>query len=182
MGILSDGDIKKEISSGFLQIEPFRLECVQPASYDVHLSGDILNYSHPAGGAIPDGMVPEGVEVLAVLPPGGFALASTLETVQVPRYLACELAGKSTIGRMGIQIHATAGWIDPGFQGQITLELYNSSPQPFPLVEGMAIGQLVFHVLKSPCVVGYGRRGHYQGQQGVTPPAPYATLLDIMGV
>lgn len=182
MGILADTDIKKEISSGFLQIAPFRVECVQPASYDVHLSDSLLNYSHPAGGAIPEGMIPEGVEVLAVLPPGGFALASTLETVHIPRYLACELAGKSTIGRMGVQIHATAGWIDPGFNGQITLELYNSSPKPFPLVAGMAIGQLVFHELKNPCTMAYGRRGHYQGQAGATPPAPYTTLLDITGV
>lgn len=178
MGILSDGDIKKEVSSGFLKIEPFKLECVQPASYDVHLSDSITNYAHPAGGAIPEGMLPEGVEVLSVLPPGGFALASTLETVHIPRYLACELSGKSTIGRMGVQIHATAGWLDPGFQGQITLELYNSSPQSFPLVEGMAIGQLVFHELKNPCTVGYGRRGHYQGQTGVTPPAPFISLLE----
>lgn len=182
MGILSDGDIKKEISSGFLQIEPFRIECVQPASYDIHLSGDIINYAHPADGAIPEGLLPEGAEVAAVLPPGGFCLASTVEVIKVPRYLACELAGKSTIGRMGVQIHATAGWIDPGFRGQITLEIFNSSPRPFPLVEGMAIGQLVFHELKSSCISGYGRRGHYQGQQGATPPAPYRTLLDITGV
>ena len=103
--------------------------------------------------------------------PGEVVLASTLEYVRIPRDVACDLKLKSTLGRLWIN-HSLAGWCDPGFQGEITLELQNLGPQPFVLEAGRRIAQLIFIAMESPPDVAYGDPGsssHYQGQRGTTP-------------
>lgn len=176
--ILSDIDIAEEIYSGRLGIDPYTGgEQLQPASVEVHLAFD----PHLATGSGD-----------LVLEPEEFLLAHTVEKVRIPRHLVAQLTGKSSLARLGLAIHATAGYVDPGFEGQITLELKNFNPWPQPLAIGAAgwpsvnriaegsialqrgqpIGQLVFHVLTSPSQRPYGSDGlgsHYQGQLGTTP-------------
>jgi deoxycytidine triphosphate deaminase len=109
-----------------------------------------------------------------LLTAGGFTLASTAERVTIPPHLYAHLDGKSTLGRLGLVVHVTAGWIDPGFDGEITLELANLSAIPVRLVEGMRIAQLRFGLMEGRVVRPYGHPGlgsHYQGQTGPTGPA-----------
>ena len=105
--------------------------------------------------------------------PGDFILASTVESVNIPDDIVCVVNGKSTLGRLGIFIHVTAGYVDPGFSGNITLEIYNGGPHGVILQEDMMIAQLVFHHMSTPCMKPYGSKGSnnkYHGQQGVTAP------------
>jgi dCTP deaminase len=142
-------------------VDPFDASQVNAASYDVRLSDqwicptrDPEEFSGPS----------------AKLFPGEVILASTLEYVTIPRDVACDLKLKSTLGRLWIN-HSLAGWCDPGFQGQITLELQNLGPTPFILDAGRRIAQLIFIAMESPPSVAYGEPGsgsHYQGQTGTT--------------
>lgn len=154
--ILSDGEIFEAVGAGDLSIEPNRgLDCLQPASVDLRL-GEI-----------------EGDDWL--LPPGAFRLASTLEVVTLGPSLAGQLSGRSSWGRRGLQVHATAGWIDPGFSGQITLELANLSNLALTLAPGMSICQLILFRLGRPAQAPYGTpalRSRYQFQHGPTPARP----------
>jgi dCTP deaminase len=114
------------------------------------------------------GLTERGITVEPfVLHPGEFVLASTLEKVELSPHLAARLEGKSSLGRLGLVVHSTAGWIDPGFRGTVTLELSNVSRLPIRLHPGMRIGQLCLFYLLSPARRPYGTRGnHYQDQQG----------------
>ncbi len=155
---LSDRDIARELASGNLVIEGCR--GVGPASVDVYL-GDTLALTDGTQWCI-------GVDGW-VLSPGEFLLASTVEHVGIPDNIACQVHGCSSIGRTGLQIH-TAGWVDPGFEGQLTLEISNLGDQDYTLRTGQRIAQLTFCYLNSPTRHPY--RGRYQNQRGATAARP----------
>ncbi len=142
-------------------VRPFVDEQVNAASYDLRVGDHWISPTRD----------PEEFRAEAVrLGPGEVVLATTLETVRIPRDTACDLKLKSTLGRLWIN-HSLAGWCDPGFEGQITLELQNLGPHPFVLEAGRRIAQLIFMRLESEPEVAYGERGsgsHYQGQTGTT--------------
>ena len=158
--MLSDRDILRAMDTGDLTITPLGDGAVQPASVDLSIGPYLSSL---------DG------EMVKPLPceiePGEFWLGSTLEEVHLSPALAARVEGKSSMGRLGLAVHITAGFIDPGFQGQITLELHNVSPRPIRLMPGMRVSQLSVYRLSSPAQQPYGTPGlgsHYQGQQGPT--------------
>lgn len=166
--ILSDRDLRHRLRDRSIVVEPLAaLELqLQPASIDLRLGRQFRRAVR----------VSEGVEELSegddfVLGPGEFALGTTLERVHVPPDLVARVEGRSSMGRLAILVHATAGFIDPGFEGEITLELSNLGPTPAPLRVGSRICQIVFHMLTSPveCPYGPARRSKYSGQTGPTP-------------
>lgn len=157
MTVLSDQTIKRLCEYGVLPpiISPFHMEQLQPASYDLVL-GEIL------------GAPVNSEEIL--LGTHAFCLASTVEFVSIPDDLVARIEGKSSLAREGLMVH-TAGFIDPGFRGQLTLEIVNHG-KPFPLKKGMRIAQLAFQKLDLPAARPYGHPdlgSHYQGQMGPTP-------------
>lgn len=178
--LLSDRDIAAAIKDGRLGLDPFEPELVQPASIDVRLDRgfrvfDNQNYTHIDPAKRQDDLtapldVDEGRPF--VLHPGEFVLASTLEVITLPADLAARLEGKSSLGRLGLLTHSTAGFIDPGFSGHVTLELSNVANLPITLWPGMKIGQLCLFQLSSPAEHPYGSEvnaSRYQGQRGPTP-------------
>ncbi|MER7211711.1 dCTP deaminase [Streptosporangium sp. NPDC000239] len=182
--LLSDRDILTEIDSGRVRLDPFQPEMVQPSSIDVRLDRYFRvfeNHKYPhIDPAVeqPDltRMVePEGDEPF-ILHPGEFVLASTYEVVTLPDDIASRLEGKSSLGRLGLLTHSTAGFIDPGFSGHVTLELSNVATLPIKLWPGMKIGQLCMFRLSSPAEHPYGSEKYgsrYQGQRGPTPSRSY---------
>ncbi len=178
--ILSDRDIARRLEEGDLVISPLEDIDVQlqPASVDLRLSDEFVVYD-PASVACLDPKDPSTVEratrrlrVAAgdafVLHPGQFALGSTLERVKIPADLVAHVDGRSSVGRLAVVVHATAGFIDPGFEGQITLELSNIGAIPVKLYPGMRLAQLVLYVMTSASERPYGpgRGSRYQGQSG----------------
>ena len=143
-------------------VTPFEEGQVNSASYDVRVSNHWICPTRD----------PEELHAPSIkLFPGEVVLASTMEYVRIPRNVACDLKLKSTLGRLWIN-HSLAGWCDPGFEGEITLELQNLGPQPFVLEAGRRIAQLIFIAMESEPEVAYGEPGsssHYQGQRGTTP-------------
>ena len=182
--LLSDRDILAAQADGHISLDPWTPEMVQPASIDVRLdrffrlfNNHAYTYVDPAEN---QGELTEQFEVAAdepwILHPGEFALGSTWEYVKLDSTVAARLEGKSSLGRLGILTHSTAGFIDPGFEGHITLELSNVSTLPVKLWPGMKIGQMCFFRLSSPAEHPYGSQGtgsHYQGQRGPTPSRSY---------
>ncbi|MDR8407245.1 dCTP deaminase [Nonomuraea sp. 3-1Str] len=178
--LLSDRDIQNEIDSGRLALEPFDRDMIQPSSIDVRLDRFFRvfeNHRYPhidPSTEQPDltRMVePDGDEPF-ILHPGEFVLASTYEVITLPSDLASRLEGKSSLGRLGLLTHSTAGFIDPGFSGHVTLELSNVATLPIKLWPGMKIGQLCVFRLSSPAEHPYGSEKYgsrYQGQRGPTP-------------
>lgn len=177
--LLSDRDIRTYVMTGSLGITPFDPEMIQPSSIDVRLGRDFQVMDGSFHTFIdPAQHQPELFEKVEVadgdvftLRPGEFALAATYERVAIPNDLAGRLEGKSSLGRLGLTVHTTAGFIDPGFEGQITLELVNLARWPIKLYPGMKIGQLCLMQMSSPVRYPYGhsRNGsHYQGQRGPT--------------
>jgi dCTP deaminase len=182
--LLSDGDIRKEVESGRLVLEPWDAELLQPSSIDVRLDRFFRVFNNSAYTHIDPGIQQEELTSLVeaegdspfVLHPGEFVLGSTLEAVTVPDDLAGRLEGKSSLGRLGLLTHSTAGFIDPGFSGHITLELSNVANLPITLWPGMKIGQLCLFRLSSPSEHPYGSAvygSRYQGQRGPTPSRSY---------
>ncbi|MCT2339707.1 dCTP deaminase [Corynebacterium sp. p3-SID1056] len=182
--LLSDHDIRDAIDSGRLGIDPYDASLVQPSSIDVRMDKffRVFNnskYTHiDPKQEMPDLTseveVPEGEAF--VLHPGEFVLASTLEHFTLPADLAGRLEGKSSLGRLGLLTHSTAGFIDPGFSGHITLELSNVANLPITLWPGMKVGQLAIFNMSSPAEVPYGSGAlgsKYQGQRGPTPSRAY---------
>jgi len=176
--ILSDRDIRAQIASGRIVIDPFDPDCVQPSSVDLHVDQQFrvfANSRYPyidVAKEMPD--LTELVEVKGeepfILHPGEFVLGSTAERVAIPDDLVARLEGKSSLGRLGLLIHSTAGYVDPGWDGYLTLELSNVANLPITLYAGMKIGQISFFQLTSPAEVPYGSAGNkYQGQRGPTP-------------
>jgi dCTP deaminase len=178
--LLSDRDLVSEIKSENLSLEPFAPELMQPSSIDVRLDRffRVFNnhlYTHIDPSVQQDdltAMVEVGEGEPFVLHPGEFVLASTLEVITLGDQLAGRLEGKSSLGRLGLLTHSTAGFIDPGFSGHVTLELSNVANLPIKLWPGMKIGQLCIFRLSSPAEHPYGSAvygSRYQGQRGPTP-------------
>ena len=171
--ILSDYEICTEVEKGGLVIDPFNVLNVQPASYDVTLGRGFSVLKPAALGASivqPDRDQDLLDQDVYDLDPGEFLLGCTAERFVLPPYLAGSLAGKSSVGRYGVQVHATAGFIDPGFCGQLTLEISNLSDRVVQIGVGDLIGQVVFTRMSAPPRSPYNtRRNHYQGQTGPQP-------------
>ncbi len=185
--LLSDRDLLTEIDNKRVAVEPFDLEMIQPSSIDVRLDRmfrvfDNHKYPHidPSIEQVDLTRLvePEGDNPF-ILHPGEFVLGSTLEVVSLPDDLAGRLEGKSSLGRLGLLTHSTAGFIDPGFSGHITLELSNVATLPIKLFPGMKIGQLCIFRLSSPADHPYGSDKYgsrYQGQRGPTASRSFANF------
>jgi dCTP deaminase len=177
--ILSDADIRKQIAAGRIGIEPFDETCVQPSSVDLHVDARFRVFANSRYPYIDvrtemPGLT-ELVEVTGdepfILHPGEFVLGATLERVRIPDDLVARLEGKSSLGRLGLLIHSTAGYVDPGWDGYLTLELSNVANLPITIYAGMKIGQISFFRLSTPAEVPYGTAAtgsKYQGQRGPT--------------
>jgi dCTP deaminase len=182
--LLSDKDLRKELESGNLGLDPFDPTMLQPSSVDIRLDRyfrvfDNSRYTHIDPMQQQDELTtlvePVDDEPF-VLHPGEFVLGSTFEAVTLPDYLAGRLEGKSSLGRLGLLTHSTAGFIDPGFSGHITLELSNVANLPITLWPGMKIGQLCLFQLTGSAEFPYGSQragSRYQGQRGPTPSRAY---------
>ncbi len=177
--LLSDRDIRAEIAAGRVGCEPFTESMIQPSSVDVRLDKFFRVFENHKYSVIDPSMeqpdltrevIAEGDEPF-ILHPGEFVLASTYEVITLPDDIAGRLEGKSSLGRLGLLTHSTAGFIDPGFSGHITLELSNVANLPVKLFPGMKIGQLCLIKLSSPAEHPYGSEKYgsrYQGQRGPT--------------
>jgi dCTP deaminase len=178
--ILSDHTIREEIKAGRIEIEPFDEACVQPSSVDLHVDG-VFRVFHNARYPYIDVRKPmeDLTEVVTVpdgepfiLHPGEFVLGATRERIRLPDDLVARLEGKSSLGRLGLLIHSTAGYVDPGWDGYLTLELSNVANLPITIYPGMKIGQISFFRLTTAADTPYGSAGagsKYQGQRGPTP-------------
>ncbi len=177
--LLSDRDIKAELDAGRVGLDPYDPGMIQPSSIDVRLDKYFRlfdNHKYPFIDPAED--QPELTHLVEseddqpfILHPGEFALASTFERVTLPDDVAARLEGKSSLGRLGLLTHSTAGFIDPGFTGHVTLELSNVATLPIKLWPGMKIGQMCFFRLSSPAEKPYGSSEYssrYQGQRGPT--------------
>lgn len=178
--LLSDRDIRAQIDAGRVVLDPCDPAMIQPASIDVRLDRYFRVFENHRYDAIDPAadqseltreVSPHG-DAPFVLHPGEFVLGATYEHVTMPDDIAARLEGKSSLGRLGLITHSTAGFIDPGFSGHITLELSNMATLPIKLYPGMKIGQLCFFQLSSAAETPYGSSAlgsHYQGQRGPTP-------------
>ncbi len=178
--LLSDRDIRAEVAEGRIRLEPWDPAMVQPSSVDVHLDRYFRlfdNHRYPY--IDPAQEQPELTRLVEVgesddslvLHPGEFVLGSSLEILSIADDLAARVEGKSSLGRLGLLTHATAGFVDPGFSGHVTLELSNVATLPIVLYPGMKIGQLCFFRLTSTAENPYGSNvsgSHYQDQRGPT--------------
>jgi dCTP deaminase len=182
--LLSDRDILAELEAGRIRLEPFDPAMVQPSSIDFRLDRYFRvfeNHMYPHIDPAEDQsdltrMVETAHGEPFILHPGEFVLGSTYEVVSLPDDLAARVEGKSSLGRLGLLTHATAGFVDPGFSGHVTLELANVATLPIKLWPGMKIGQLCFFQLSSPSEHPYGSAKYgsrYQGQRGPTPSRSY---------
>lgn len=176
--LLSDQDLRRALNSRQLHIRPFDPQSVQPASIDLQLGHSFQVYRPTDEPVDPHRSPPQPVLYqcdtgqIFTLRPGQFVLGTTQETVTLSSSVAARLEGKSSLGRLGLQTHATAGFIDPGFSGQITLELSNLGPWPVQLRAGMPIAQLCVYSLSSQAERPYGHPdlgSRYQHQLGATP-------------
>ncbi len=178
--VLSDHSIKEELASGRIRIEPLDPDDVQPSSVDLHLAERFLVFRNSRYPYIDPSREQAGlmepVEASAeepfVLHPGEFVLGATIERVVLPEDVVARLEGKSSLGRLGLLIHSTAGYVDPGWDGTLTLELSNVSNLPIVLTPGMAIGQISFMRMTTAVDRPYGTPGlgsRYQGQLDPTP-------------
>jgi dCTP deaminase len=180
--ILSDKTIRAELEAGGIVIEPLADDAIQPSSVDLHVDAffrvfrnDTTPYIDPKE---PQDDLTEFVEVeegeAFILHPGEFVLGQTLEWVELPNDLVSRLEGKSSLGRLGLLIHSTAGYVDPGWKGNLTLELSNVANLPIALYFGMRIGQISFFRMSSPVDRPYGSPelgSKYQGQSEPTASA-----------
>ena len=177
--VLSDRTIKEEIARGRIVIEPLDQSCIQPASVDVHLDRKLLVFRSWRSPFYID--VKQNIENLTeiveieeedpfFLQPGEFVLGSTFEDITIPDDIVGRLEGKSSLGRIGLLIHSTAGYVDPGWQGRLTLELSNVAKLPITLYYGMKIGQISFLRLTTAAERLYGDAGLGSKYQGQTEP------------
>lgn len=185
--VLSDRTIKEEIARGRIIIEPLDVSCIQAASVDIHLDKQFRVFRNSLRPYIDVRQEMEDLTELVVidkespfiLHPGEFVLGSTLESVALPDDIVARLEGKSSLGRLGLLIHSTAGYVDPGWQGHLTLELSNVANLPVTLYYGMKIGQISFLRLTSPAERPYGSPGTGSKYQGQTGPTPSKYFLDF---
>lgn len=187
--ILSDRSIREALTDGRIVIDPFDETMVQPSSVDVRLDRYFrvfLNHTMPVIDVKRDleeltRLVDIDDERAFILHPGEFVLGSTLERIGVPDDMVARIEGKSSLGRLGLLIHSTAGFIDAGFDGHITLELSNVANLPITLYPGMKIGQISFLRMTTPADVPYGSnslKSKYQGQRGPTPSRYWENFQD----
>jgi len=178
--ILSDRTIREQLDNGRIVIDPLGPNSLQPSSVDLRLDRWFRVFRNHAMGHIDVKAnleeLTELVETVGddpfILHPGEFVLGSTLERVAVPDDLVARLEGKSSLGRLGLLIHSTAGFVDAGFDGQLTLELSNVANLPITLYPGMKIGQISFQQMTTPAEAPYGSnelRSKYKNQKGPTP-------------
>jgi dCTP deaminase len=176
--VLSDGTIRRLVEAGRMKIEPFDPALIQPASIDLRLGDSFRVFHNHRTSAIDLRDPPQGLteEVVAgeegfVIHPGEFCLGRTEEWVELPDDVVARIEGKSSLGRLGLIVHATAGFIDPGWKGTLTLELNNLTRVPIKLYPGLLIAQLSFMALDRPAERPYGSKAlgsHYQGQVAAT--------------
>ncbi len=175
MAVLSDRDIRAAMQAGRVRIDPYDPACLQPSSVDLHLDADFRVFRNNRYAFIdPRKPQPDLTELVSVdgdepfiLHPNEFVLGQTLEWVELPDDLVARLEGRSSLGRLGLLIHSTAGYVDPGWKGNLTLELSNVANLPIALYSGMKIGQISFFKMSSPVERPYGSRelgSRYQGQ------------------
>lgn len=178
--IFSDRTIKEAIAAKRVIIDPYDVAMVQPSSVDVRCDQFFRVFENHRYPLIDPKAPQEDLTVLVeaseeepfILHPGEFVLGATLETIGLADDVVARLEGKSSLGRLGLLIHSTAGFIDPGFTGQVTLELSNVANLPIAIYPGMKIGQISFYELSTPAENPYGSAGagsKYQGQKGPTP-------------
>jgi dCTP deaminase len=181
---MSDRDIRASIEAGQIGLEPLEMGLLQPSSIDVRLDRFFRLFdNHKYAFIDPAEQQDELTRLIEVDPkepfilhPGEFVLGSTYEFVTLPDDVAARLEGKSSLGRLGLLTHSTAGFVDPGFKGHVTLELSNVATLPIKLWPGMKIGQLCFFKLTSPSEHPYGSEKYssrYQGQRGPTASRSY---------
>jgi len=182
VSVLADRDIRTELESGRVRIDPYDPSDLQPSSVDLHLDRSFRVFRNNRYPFIDvRAPQPDLTEMLQVaddepfiLHPGEFVLGQTLEWVELPDDLVARLEGKSSLGRLGLLIHSTAGYVDPGWRGNLTLELSNVAKLPIALYFGMRIGQISFFRMSSPVERPYGSHGlgsKYQGQSEPTASA-----------
>ena len=180
MSVLSDRDIAAALSSGRVRVDPYDPADLQPSSIDLHLDRSFRVFRNNRYPYIDvRSPQPDLTELLSVadeepfvLHPGEFVLGQTLEWVELPDDLVARLEGKSSLGRLGLLIHSTAGYVDPGWDGRLTLELSNVANLPIVLTPGMKIGQISFAQMTTPVDRPYGSSSlgsKYQGQTEATP-------------
>ena len=189
--VLSDRSIKEALQAGRISIVPLNDEDIQPASVDLHLGDKVVvfqNYVQPYVDvkksmddftdvvSIPDEQHP------FILHPGEFVLASTLEDISICDDIVARLEGKSSMGRVGLLIHSTAGFVDPGWHGHLTLELSNISRMPITLYAGMKIGQISFLQLTTPAERLYGSPALHSKYQGDMEPVPSRLYQDFQSI
>jgi dCTP deaminase len=177
--VLSDRTIQRLLDEGRIEIDPYDAALLQPSSVDVRVDRFFRVFRNSRYPYIDVKQEQEDLTELVeidgdpfILHPGEFVLGSTLERIKLPDDLVARLEGKSSLGRLGLLIHSTAGFIDPGWNGHVTLELSNVANLPITIYYGMKIGQLSFVQLSEPASAPYGSDGlgsKYQGQQGPTP-------------
>lgn len=178
--VLSDRTIKLEMAKGRIVIEPCDADDIQPSSVDLHLGSDFQVFRNSRYPYIDPGREQPGltepasasVEEPFVLHPGEFALGTTVERIALPDDIVGRLEGKSSLGRLGLLIHSTAGYVDPGWDGRLTLELSNVANLPILLVPGMKIGQISFSQMSTTVDRPYGHPdlgSKYLGQESATP-------------
>jgi dCTP deaminase len=187
--VLSDRSIRRLVEEGRIGVDPYTPELMQPSSLDVRVDRYFRVFRNSRYPFIDVKAKQEDLtEVVEVeddepfiLHPGEFVLGSTLERVTLPDDLVARLEGKSSLGRLGLLIHSTAGFIDPGWDGHVTLELSNVANLPITIYAGMKIGQLSFVQLSEPAERPYGSAGigsKYQGQRGPTPSRYWQNFTD----
>ena len=178
--ILSDRSLREQIEAGRIIIEPFDAGCIQPSSIDVKIGNLFRVFRNHTSAVIDVKQNQEDLTELITIPedgvfmlhPGEFVLASTIERIGVPDDMVSRIDGKSSLGRLGLIIHSTAGFIDPGFDGHVTLELTNIATLPITLYPGMKIGQVSFMQMTTAADHPYGKGAagsKYQGRRGPTP-------------
>jgi dCTP deaminase len=190
--VLSDRTIREALAAGRLVIEPIAEDALQPASVDIRLDREFRVFRNHRDAYIDVRQSMEGLTAIErvdddepfVLHPGEFVLGSTMERVTLPDDLVARVEGKSSLGRLGLLVHATAGYVDPGWDGHLTMELSNVSNLPVRLYFAMKIGQLSFLQLTTPADHPYGSpalRSKYQGQTGPTASRGYSDYTPEQG-
>ena len=190
--ILSDRTMREEIERGRIRVEPLAEDAIQPSSIDLRMDNKIRVFRNNHISHIDLRQDTAALTEVVELKPGQpfflrpleFALGVTMEHITVPNDLVARLDGKSSLGRVGLLIHATAGLVDPGWQGRLTLELMNLAPFPITLFAGMKIGQISFIRMTSPVDNPYGGGGlssKYQGDTDPTPSRYHLELTDLSG-
>jgi dCTP deaminase len=187
MSVLSDRDIAAFLASGRVKVDPYDAADLQPSSVDLHLDRSFRVFRNNRYPYIDvRAPQPDLTELLSVadeeafvLHPGEFVLGQTLEWVELPDDLVARLEGKSSLGRLGLLIHSTAGYVDPGWKGKLTLELSNVAKLPIALYFGMKIGQISFFEMSSPVDRPYGSSGLGSKYQGQSEPTASAYFEDF---